>query len=144
MLVVRLYLFILLGFDTPRSSQKASCVGFTENPHQKVHHPMLHPVIDHFCLVWVNNILMVQSWKIPSHGGFLSHRATPSHHPFPEGIFPFTKTIQLRGYPHDYGNPHSWKPPYVTFDNHLNGGFHQWGYPKMVGLLRKTPSRNGW
>ena len=34
-------------------------------------------------------------------GGFLSHRATPSHHPFRRGIFPFTKTTAWLGIPHD-------------------------------------------
>ena len=42
------------------------------------------------------------------HGGFLKKkRATPSSHPFLDGIFPFTKTNQLLGY------PHSRKPPYL-------------------------------
>ena len=35
--------------------------------------------------------------------GFLSHRATPSHHPFLDEIFP-KKNIKLLGYPHDYRN----------------------------------------
>ena len=34
------------------------------------------------------------------YGGFLRHRSTPSYHPFQDGIFPFTKTIQLLGFPH--------------------------------------------
>ena len=36
-------------------------------------------------------------------GGFLSHRGTPSHHPFIDG-FSLTKTNHF-GYPHDYRNP---------------------------------------
>ena len=31
---------------------------------------------------------------------------TPSHHPFLDGIFSLTKTIQLLGCPHGHGNPH--------------------------------------
>ena len=34
---------------------------------------------------------------------FLSHRRTPSHHPFLDGIFPSKPSIF--GYPHGYGNP---------------------------------------
>ena len=36
------------------------------------------------------------------HGGFLSHRATPSHHPFIDGIFPWKLNHSaIKGYPHD-------------------------------------------
>ena len=38
-------------------------------------------------------------------GGFLSHRGTPSHHPFRTMGFSLTKTNHFWGY------PHSWKPP---------------------------------
>ena len=41
------------------------------------------------------------------YGAFLSHRATPSHHPFLDGIFPFTKTIQ----PASLGTPVTQLPP---------------------------------
>ena len=36
-------------------------------------------------------------------GGLLSHRATPSHHPFIDGIFPYKPSI--------WGYPHLWKAP---------------------------------
>ena len=38
-----------------------------------------------------------------TYGGFLSHRGTPSSHPFLDGIFPYKPTIL--GYPHDCGTP---------------------------------------
>ena len=41
-------------------------------------------------------------------GGFLSHRGTPSHHPFLDGIV-HQKKHQFLGYPHDYGKPHSFE-----------------------------------
>ena len=38
------------------------------------------------------------------YGAVLSHRGTPSHHPFWIGIFPEIDH-PFWGYPHDYGNP---------------------------------------
>ena len=39
-----------------------------------------------------------------TYGVFLSHRGTPSHHPFLVG-FSMKSTTNF-GYPHDYGHPH--------------------------------------
>ena len=42
------------------------------------------------------------------YGGFLKHRATPSHHPLYWGVpgFPLYKPSIYLGIPHDYGKPH--------------------------------------
>ena len=42
---------------------------------------------------------------IYTYGGFLSHRGSPSHHPFLDGISRINQPA-IKGYPHDYGNPH--------------------------------------
>ena len=36
--------------------------------------------------------------KLQQHGGFLSHGATPSHHPFLDGIFPYKPSIFVLSY----------------------------------------------
>ena len=56
----------------------------------------------HWQIQWSNPIHEIQ-W----YGAFRSHGDTPeSSSEFLDGIFPFTKTIQLSGYPHDYGHLH--------------------------------------
>ena len=56
-------------------------------------------------------------------GGF--HRGVPpSSHPFLDGIFPFTKTIQLLGYPHDYGNPLSFIINHIVTHYHPPSTIH--------------------
>ena len=62
-----------------------------------------------------------------SHGGFLSHRATPSHHPSKRKDFPFFLTIQL------LGTPHSRTPP-VIFPLGLSR-FHP---PRSAGTKNHT------
>ena len=42
---------------------------------------------------------LFKSWKSPICGGFLSHRGTPSHHPFLDGIF------------HEINHPAIWGTP---------------------------------
>ena len=48
-------------------------------------------------------------WTTPHMVNFLSHRATPSSHPFRTMGFPPKKSTSYRGSPMA-----SWKPPYVT------------------------------
>ena len=43
----------------------------------------------------------VNIWCFPP-----KNRATPSHHPFLDGIFPNKNHPAIKGHPHDYGNPH--------------------------------------
>ena len=47
------------------------------------------------------------------------NRATPSHHPFLDGIFP-RKPSSYEGYPYDYGNHHI--PFWFIVYNNLNYG----------------------
>ena len=39
--------------------------------------------------MWDLNNSLIESYSSKLHGGFLSHRAAPSHHPFSMGIFPY-------------------------------------------------------
>ena len=56
--------------------------------------------------IGLGDVPLCEPWKITqSNGGFLSHRGTPSHHPFRTMGLSLTKIIQLWWYLHDYGNP---------------------------------------
>ena len=81
---------------------------------------------------------------ICNYGGFLSH-GVPPNHLFENFECSMKQTIQLLGYPHDYGKPHrevSWSfliskmgDPQVTIDlNILNGVMTWiiWMYPRFM------------
>ena len=55
-----------------------------------------------------------RQWIRSIHGGFLSHRVTPSHHPFQIGIFPEINQPAMGG-SSIYGNPHM----YMIYEFHL-------------------------
>ena len=59
------------------------------------------------------------------------NRATPSHHPFLDGIFPNKNHPANLGYPHDYGNPPLGFIPITInhisiIDQVLNESMNQW------------------
>ena len=50
--------------------------------------PVLKATLFHFSMLWTHQF-----------GGFLSHRDTPSHHPFLDGVFPLFKPSTVFGVP---------------------------------------------
>ena len=66
-------------------------------------------------------------------GGFPSHRGTPSHHPFLDGIFP-NKNHSI------WGTPMKWKPPLWVRDSEWWNGFC---IPTSDGVF-KLPTRQEW
>ena len=63
----------------------------------RIHVFLFHDLISALELQWSagRSLSFSLSWRI---GGFLSHRGTPSHHPFVDG-FSLTKTIHFWGVP---------------------------------------------
>ena len=89
--------------------------------------------------------------NLSSYGGFLSHRGTPSFHPFLDGIIPFTKTIHFLGDP-----PARWKPPYEAMaaqpksllENFITINLKSWAtshlpFPRIPGPDKMSP-RPAW
>ena len=80
----------------------------------------------------------VTHFHMSQYGGFLSHRGTPSHHPFIDGIFPNKNQPASLGYPHfrnpqlvstvnpnDVVEPHNFRLitiGMIRFFNHPSGG----------------------
>ena len=77
--------------------------------------------------------------NLSSYGGFLSHRGTPSFHPFLDGIIPFTKTIHFWGIPQPDGNLHM--KPWLLNQNHCWRISSQWK-PEELGHEPSSLSAN--
>ena len=77
-------------------------------------------------------------WIVDLYGGFLSHRATPSHHAFVDAIF-LVNSIQLWGYLHLFRNPPVIRTATEDGNIQLRGSAH-WDI-ELCAMQQKAPPR---
>ena len=99
--------------------------------------------------LWLLMICIASWFYSLLYGGFLSHRAAPSHHPFLDWI-------SLRNHPAIKGYPHWWKPPYSPLPlpcdflplvmlgfRDVHPATSRWGLPELRWLQTPAPPK-GW